>query len=213
MRERTPYQKEMDQVHLSEEKANETLRMMLAENTRLRAKETTRAPKPWLKPALVSVAAVALALVLVFSGGRNETYTWQSIRTDVLPVGGVSRGDDASVPFSEAFGKSAADFFSGTEVFAEEARTWTTPAGARHQGSVTLEMGSALLFASVTDFEPAVTTLIEKEQKIGGVPVRLAREENILYAVYRQDGFYVVLSTGELDEDAMLKALKAVLPS
>ena len=61
MNERTPYQKEMDQIHLSDEKANETLRMMLAENTRLRAKETAvRVPKKWLKPALVSVAAGVL---------------------------------------------------------------------------------------------------------------------------------------------------------
>ena len=79
---RSPYQEEMDQIHIPKEKADETLRLMLEENRKLREHDAQKASghlrrSTWLIPAAYAVAA---CLILVFSGVlRQDRVTFGSV--------------------------------------------------------------------------------------------------------------------------------------
>ena len=66
---RSPYQQEMDQIHIPKEKADETLRLMLEENKKLRQQKLEKTRNSRLSLRLIPVVCAAAAcLALIFSG-------------------------------------------------------------------------------------------------------------------------------------------------
>ena len=204
---RTPYQEEMDRVHVPEEKARETLRMMLEENRRLRAAESAerkpagiRRMLPWFA---VPVAAALLLVIGLTAGGRGLRFA--DIRMRDLPVMGAVRGGEAAeAGFAETFGTGAEELFAGWTVAAEKTETQRMPAGELHTARLTLEKDGREIRAEVTDYEPALfTALPENGQAIEGVGVRLARdtETGELAAVYPKGSLYIVLRGNMAEKD------------
>ena len=97
-KKRSAYQREMDEIHLSREKADETLRMMLEENRRLRIKEAERGEKRrisrWI-PAAGAAAAAALLLAVGLNmnsaGYRFDQISVEAITATSAQKAGTSR--------------------------------------------------------------------------------------------------------------------------
>ena len=88
---RSPYQEEMDQVRLSEQKADSTLQLMLEENRKLQEQDAGKTSpsrlRTWLVPALCAAAA---CLALVFVLGRPNTPGTVTFSNASIPLTSIS---------------------------------------------------------------------------------------------------------------------------
>ena len=182
-RKRTPYQREMDAIHVPEEKANETLRNMLAENHRLAERKGSGRRILW---AAVAAAAACLALVIGLNAGQKEPPQPQWKPTSLS----ISRS------FADTFGTEPEALFPGWEITEEYTETVDLPEGTGHEGRLTLKKEDAVLQAAVTDYEPEVWATAQEEQTLAGQTVRIGKdsETGSPLAVFRRDGLYTVLT-------------------
>lgn len=214
--ERTAYQREMDQVRLPQEKADETLRLMLQENQRLRREEARQKTRrsPLLTRVLPVLGAAAAALVLLLTTVlRPSGYTFGSVRLGTLP-GAQVQGAGSIAPAGDKLGtrpgaaRLAADLFPGWNLSQETADpALTAPDGDGR--SFVIEKDGTRLTVTVTEEETPLAAALKDAPAYGGAQVRLNRDGDtgILSAVYAPEGLCVTLSSAELSEDAFVKAV------
>ena len=220
---RSAYQSEMDQVHLSDEKAKETLRKMLAENDAIREKEQKKTAKRFL-PAwrwLPAVAAAAACLVLILTGafnrdqnkspaGAGQNFIFGNISVRKLPVSGV-RGDDSEV--NEPDISEPESLFPGWHI--SDARPGRRLRGLSPDGveiAVTIEKDDVCLDAIVMKSKPELAEALAETDAYGKQGIRFNHDMDmqILSAVYAADGYYIVLFTEEMEEKDFAEAVMEV---
>ena len=215
-KQRTPYQQEMDQVHVPKEKADETLQMMLRENQRLRREEAAKEGKPKSRyriPVIaVSLAAACALLVIVFSTG-NPGLQFDDINLTYQPLSNIRQDDSPRTSDTpDFFGTEPEAVFPGWEIVSEQTEQFQREGNTIHESRLTLEKGEQEITAVVTDFEPSAFSAIRKEQKIEGKDVRLARDPaaGTCIAAYRKEQMYIVLEA-KMSENDFIDALKSLL--
>ena len=223
MKERTAYQKQMDQIRLPDQKKEETLRLLLAENRKLREKDAARASasgpvpvrktqKKWIPAAALAAAAACLVLAAVGLSGRGG-YSFESIRLRSLPQVGARGGEAQKLSFQEAFGRSPESLFAAGQVTEGETETVFLEEQLRHRASLDILTDGKTLGASVTDYEPPVYGAIGKTQEMNGVQVRLAEDTEIgrKCCVYSRDGLYVLLYSDTLSRKDFADAVRTAV--
>ena len=200
---RTAYQEQIDALHVSKEKKEETLRLMLEENKRLRQAEEKKA-SGFFRPRHMTLYAVAAACLLVaFLGfgqlGGKSPYL--SVRTSQLPAAVISRGGE-EVTFRDVFGYEAEDLFKGWSVQEEGIDTLLFNGSRVHEASLTLRRDAAVISATVADYEPPLLTLLKKDASAAWEGTYLAKDQDsqTLYAAYEAQGRYIVLSAKQIAE-------------
>ncbi len=215
---RPEYVRQMDELHIPEEKAKETLQKMLAENRRLRETQAKAGAggKPafrWQIPAAVLTAAACLVLLVVGLSGRGGAYTFESIRLSSLPQGGARGGGTQVLSFEETFGCAPETLFLGGTVTEGKAGTQTLNGVTRRLGNLTIEANGKTLDVSVTGDAPPLYTALLARQTVNGASVVLAQDPDtgIRYCAYERAGLYIVLSSGELSGEDFISALRTVV--
>lgn len=200
---RTAYQEQIDALHVSEEKKEETLRLMLEENARIRQAEEKKRNNLF-RPSRMTIFAVAAACVLlVFFGisrqGGKSPYL--SIRTSQLPTAVISRGEE-ELTFQDAFGCEAESLFKDWSVREEGVDTLLFNGSRVHEAYMTLQKDETVISAMVTDYEPPLLTLLKKDASDVRENLYLAKDQDsqTLYAAYEADGHYIVLSGKQMPE-------------
>lgn len=216
MKERTIYQRQMDEVRLREDKKKETLRLLLEENQRLREAEEKKAAKKnkvfsWKIPSMAMAAVACLVLVVVGFSGRGGI-SFESIRLRDLPQIG-SRGETEALSFSEAFGKSPESLFSAGSITEGKTEIVYLTEERHYRGSLEILINGSSLAVSVTDYEPPIYTATKKTQEINGVKVRLAEDTGLgrKCCVYEREGMYVTLSSDTLSQGDFVNAVQSVI--
>ncbi|MBR4458103.1 MAG: hypothetical protein IKS31_03995 [Clostridia bacterium] len=215
-KKRSAYQREMDQEHLSREKAGETLKLMLEKNRQLREAEAGRTARSGgaavarrAVPAFAAVAAVAALLLILL---RPAGVTFGSVRMSRLPVSGVSRGEEVrEAGFATAFGCTAESLFPGWSVSDAAASVYPSASGTQYEGKLTLEKDRHRMEATVTRDTPALYTALGNAA--GGTEnARLNRDPDtgILWAVGRKGDLYITLSSADLSENDFVSAVKEI---
>lgn len=217
-KQRSRYQQEMDQVQLSEEKAGETLRLMLEANGKLREEQVKKANRP-KSAALVrrilpvfAAAAACIALVL-FGLNRSNGVTFGSVRMRDLPVSGVSRGDDAKeVDFETAFGCTTESFFPGWEVTAEKTQQYTKNGEPWYESELTIQKQNTSLYVSVVKEKPAIYQALSESFKIldNKFLLNLDPDDGTRYAVSNYEELYITLYSPNLSENDFVKAVEEI---
>ena len=211
---RTPYQQEMDALHVPEEKANETLKMMLAENRRLREESAkknrgfVKSPRFW--GAFAAVAACAVLMLAVLPGRTGEKYTFTAVDYLSLPSADLSRGEtESGLTMEGTLGVSAETLFPGWETSWENTIQLPSDGEKLYLTQLALRKGDQQLNAEVTNTVPAIAEVVSEEYEMNGKKIRLARDEAMktVYAVYQRDNLYIVLSAGGGEEN-MIQTLK-----
>ncbi len=222
METRSRYQQEMDQVKLSEEKANETLKLMLEKNKELREKEIRKAKKSssavWARRVLPVFAAAAACIALVFFVLRQpgNQVTFGSLRLSQLPVTGVSRGENPEkADFETAFVCKEGSLFPGWEIVDSETVQYTTSDGPEYEAHLTIRKQEKELSVTInTRTEPALyTALADKESGLKGIRLNLDPETNTRTAISLCNDLYISLSSDTLSEKDFLDAVKAITQS
>lgn len=212
-KKRSAYQREMDQVHLSREKADETLRMMLEENRRLRAEEAERGAKKqtarWVPAA--GVAAAAAVLLTIGINMNSAGYRFDQISLEALTSTNAQKAEAVQEP-EGTFAAEPEALFPGWKVTGGTADEYLQNQTVLHETTVFLEKGSQEISAAITDFEPAAYSAVPGEQKIAGKDVRLAYDTKSgnRIALYRQDGMYIALYA-QMPEKEFAEAVKSIL--
>ena len=216
-KQRSAYQREMDQVHVPKAKADETLRMMLEENRRLRAKENEEGERKKAGRRLPIYAGALAAACLLLAVGlalpRSGGYQFDKVGLNALVVSAAPKGATVTEDGADTvLGTSAEAVFPGWEVANGQTQAYPMGSGTAHESVLTIRKEGQELRATVTDYEPALFSTVQKEQQIAGKKVRLAyNEETQTYAAaYEENGKYCVL-TGRMEEKAFLEALKGIL--
>ena len=210
----TSYRKQMDAVQLSKEKADETLRLMLEENHRLQQKEREEKAAKYSRlkiPSFALAAAACLAIMFLFTGRFSGKTAFLTVKISELPTASISRGDDEkTVAFQDAFGCSPDTLFPGWTVTEESTAVFTLQGNQAYESRMVLTNGDTALSATVTDYEPPLFTLLQKESKPISGSVYLAKDEKtgVLYAVYTAEGRYFVLSSSDMTEAAFQKVIE-----
>ena len=200
---RTAYQEQIDALHVSKEKKEETLRLMLEENKRLRQAEEKKSSRFFRTPRMTLYAVAAACLLLVFFGfgqlGGKSPYL--SVRTSQLPTAVISRGND-EITFSDAFGCEAEWFFKDWSVQKEGVDTLLYNGSLVHEASLTLRKDAAVISATVADYEPSLLTLLKKDAPavLEGLYLAKDQDSQALYAAYEVEGRYIVLSAKQMSE-------------
>ena len=221
-RERSPYQQALDQQHVPAEKANETLRLMLAENHRLAAKEAEKAKKTggklqglWRPVSMLAVAAAAF--LLLFFGylkpHGQQRLDFTGVQLGALPTAEVRSGESEPLSFSDAFHCEPGSLFPGWSVTQVDTIALSLPSGTFHEGSLTLEKEGCSLLSTVTDVEPPLFAAVTETQTLNGVALRLVLDETTgeRAACWQKGALYLTVSAGSLDESAFLSALKQLV--
>ena len=215
---RTPYQREMDEIHLRKEKADETLRMMLEENRRLRRQESGRSERRPVKRmqwfAAAAAAVACLVLVIGLTAGKPK-YTFAAVQMSALTDTEWIRSTSAAGPsFEEAFARPAEKIFPGWEVTEEMAAVRQTDSSTVCEAELMLTRGERTLLVYVYDSEPAFWQAAGQEQNLESTAIRLARDSGTgaLYAACRKDGLYLVIQ-GEMEENDFISILREWLRS
>ena len=212
---RSAYQREMDEVRLSDEKKEETLRLMLAANREARGKEArpgTAFSARRVVPVLAAAAAVAVLLIF----GPNlfrPSVTFGSVSLSTLPVVTVSRGaEEEEAVFEEVFGRTPSSLFPGWEIRDVRAAVWTDPSGDVGRGTFRASRGRTVLSVGVSTREPPLyTALADTPSGLEGVRLNRDPESGGLHAVARCGDFYVSISSVDLAvEDAFVDAVREV---
>lgn len=211
------YRREMDGEHIPEEKAAETLRLMLDENRRLREREARRSRplgRILLRRVLPAAAAVAACVALVIFGmSRVGGPTFTEVHMSRIPVTGISRGSEAEVTdFAAAFGCTPESLFPGWTVTEGVTLREQTAAGTRSEGRLTLQLKHGItLGATVTDFAPPLAAgLADSGSGPDGEKLGLDPDTGTRYALLRRGGLYAVLSSGALSESDFVSAAKGI---
>ena len=212
-KKRSAYQREMDEIHLSREKADETLRMMLEENRRLRIKEAERGEKRRISRWIPAAGAAAAAALLLAVGLNMNSAGYRFDQISVEAITATSAQKTEMVQQTE--GPIAADpetLFPGWNITGGTADEFVQGGTTLHETMVFLEKGKQELNAAITDFEPAAYSAVQGEQRIAGKEVRLAYDTKSgnRIAVYRQDGMYIALYA-QMEEKEFTEAVKSIL--
>ncbi len=213
---RTVYQTEMDSVHLSEEKANQTLRLMLEENRKLKTQEHKEKPKissrMWTYCAAVAAACLVLALALPWNGGKT---TFGSVRMSGLPAVSVARGIGADAPdFETLFSVAPETLFAGWSIEACGTQSVTLQGKAAHEARLEITRDGTDLTAMVDDVKPPLLTALEEAKTGQGRDCRLNRDpdDGRQYAVYQRGGLYITLAADEsLPESDFLRIVQEMM--
>ncbi len=206
-KQRSPYQREMDEVRLPEARADETLRLMLEKNREIREKETNRKPSLRLLRLLPAFAAAAACLVLavvLLNGGSSVTFG--SVRMSGLPSG--YRGEATeTAPFAEVFGAGPEAFFPGWTVDSEFV------SAARREAKLTLSRDGQKLSAAVSLAEPPLYTALADAgvESADGVLYNRDPEDGTLYAVCVLRDCYVTFSAAGRSETDFVTAVQGVI--
>ena len=215
---RSRYQQEMDQVQLSEEKAGETLRMMLEANGKLREEQIQKAGRPksavFLRRVLPVMAAAAACVALVIFGlNRPGGVTFGSVRMRDLPVSGISRAEDAvAADFETAFGCTAESLFPGWTVSSEKTLQSMKNAEARYESSLIIEKQGTALNVNVVKERPAIYRILSEKLKVleNKVLLNLDPDDGVRYAVTQTGELYVTLSSPALSEKDFIKTVEEI---
>ena len=208
---RTAYQEQLDSLHVSEQKADETLQLMLKENHRLQAQEQ-RTPIQRNRIPLYAIAAAAcIALLVLGISQLNSRSGIPDVRISSLPkVASIRGGEDSPVSFQEAFGQDAAALFPGWQLTEETTRAVLMNGQEAHEASLRIEKDGKQLSVTVTDIEPPLMTVLKKEE---GRAVYVARdnETGMLYAAGIQGRLYVVCAAEGIAEKDFIALAEEVL--
>lgn len=203
----TAYRQEMDALHVPEDKARETLRLMLEENRRLQEKKEKRPLSRRTVLLALAALAVVLALGIRLMPDRSD---FAAVRMNGLPLSASLRGEsDDAVPFSEAFGMTAEALFPGAQIADEKTVSLMLDDQTRHEATLRLTAAGKPLTVTVTDYEAPLYTVLQGKEK----PILFARDPDTgrLYGVYREGSLYVVAcgeSMTEKDFSAAVEGLK-----
>ena len=189
-RKRTRYQQEMDRERLPEKKAQETLRLLLEENGKLREREEKKSAWTFRRLMPVMAAAAAcLVLVVGLSVLRPGASGFGSIRLSQLPLSGY-RGDSPAASFAEAFGMTPEAMFPGWTVENVETEELPGMGETFHEARLTLTRGETRLEAEASDRAPALWTALQK----GDVRYNRDPDTGRLSAVWQKDRCYITVS-------------------
>ena len=207
---RTPYQQEMDQIHLSREKADETLRMMLEENQALRRKDIKKAKQKnrfLFTRVLPVLGAAAAVLVLLTTILPHAAYSFGSVRFSSLPVSGTR--DTVSGTGFDVF--MAQDMFPGWEISqtADPFLTVSAPDGER--AVFTIAKDGMQFTVTLSEKETALSSQLHSQPAYGSAKVRLNRdtETGVLSACFQKNELYAVFCARDMAEDAFVRAALA----
>ena len=212
---RTPYQREMDEVRLSKEKADETLRLMLEENRALRRKDAekeSRRKQVLLTRVLPALGAAAAVLVLLLTTVlRPSAYVFGAVRTVSLPVSGA-RDTARDYGYDAA---AAQSMFPGWEIaeITDPALAVFAPDG--EQSSFVIKKDGAQFTVTLSVKETALSSALHGQPAYGNAGVRLNRDADtgVLSACFQKNGQYAVLSARDMAEDSFVKAALAAAES
>lgn len=212
---RTPYQREMDQVRLSKEKADETLRLLLEENRSLRKKDAekeNRRKRVLLTRVLPSLGAAAAVLVLLLTTVlRPSSYVFGAVRAAGLPVSGArdtvhDNGYDTA---------AAQSMFPGWEIaeIADPALAVSAPDG--DQSIFIIKKDGAMFTVTLSEKETALSSALRGQPAYGSAGVRLNRdtETGVLSACFTKNGLYAVLCARDMTEELFVNAALAAAGS
>jgi len=215
---RSSYQKQMDALHVPKEKADETLKMMLEENRRLREAEENRRASQERKrrlPAYLLAAAACLMLVLFGVRGLGGSSAFRPVNIGGLPAAAVSRGEEERMlSFEETFGCAPDALFAGCTVTEDGTAEKMLQGKPAHEARLTLLRDGTTFSAAVTDYEPPLLTVLKKDAKTAASGIFLAKDtENAasLYAALEREGRFVVLHAEGMSEDGFQKAAATIL--
>ena len=205
---RTPYQREMDQVRLSPEKADETLRLMLKENEALRQRDARRENRKnrfLLTRVLPALGAAAAVLVLLLTTVmRPASYTFGAVRSASLPVSG-SRDEMSAAGYDAS---AAQSMFPGWKVagIGDPSLAVSAPVGDRAVFSIARD--GVQFTVTVSGKETALSSSLHDQPAFGSAQVRLNRDPDtgVLSACFTKNGQYVVLCSKDMAEDAFVKS-------
>ena len=204
---RGTYISEMGSEHLSDQKAQETLKLMLSENNRLhdrdaQKKQTNKNRFLHYAPVFAAAAAcIVIAITLIHPNQSANTRAgkrieYGSIQLSSLPSGIVTRGE-AGNDLEAAFGISGENLFTNWSII----YTAVYSSGEHKQAFVELERDGVNLTASVSDMESALYNAL-KETNAGPAGVRFNCDPltNELSAVYRYSNLWIVISSDNVDK-------------
>ena len=206
------YREAMDAEHVPQEKADETLRLMLEKDRAIRQKAARkRAASPWLRRLPVLTAAAAVCLVAVWIGLRPAppSARFTNIQISSLPAvsplgpGGSALSPDLSDP--DAVLTDARALFSGCDI--------VDPVLDGRTACFTVKKSSSALSAAVTDVEPPLASYLiaHAEPDEAGVYYAADTDTAARYAVCRKGRLYVVLSSDTADASAFSRAVRDAL--
>ena len=219
MAQRTTYQQQLDKERLSPEKAEQTLKVLLEENTKRnekRVKRAARTKRPaWTRyaPALAAVAAAVVLMVTLLPGqkqagtanvGAGDSVVYGEVRLNGLPPFGGGRGSAAGT-LEDVFGVTAGELFKDWTV--ERSAAYTAENGK--QAILYLSRGENELRATVSDFEPALrTALQETKESLTGVKFNRDPDSGFLDAVYQKGGYFITLHAEKIESAAFEEIVK-----
>ena len=212
---RTPYQQEMDKVHLSREKADETLRLMLEKNRALSQAgegKNSHRKRFLLTRVLPALGAAAAVLVLLLTTVFHPApYAFGSVRYGSLPVSGsrdaiVGAGYDAS---------AAQSMFPGWEIASAADPSLAVFAPEGENSAFVIKKDGAQLTVTLSEKETALSSALRGQPAYGNAGIRLNRdtETGILSACFQKNGQYAVLCARNMAEDVFVKAVLAAAES
>ena len=213
MTKRTPYQQHMDNLHVSEQKKEETLCLMFQENQQIRGKKAQKSNrnKLWI-PSAALAAVVCLVLVVIGLSGQNS-YTFESISLRSLPQVGARGTSTETVLFSEVFGITSETMFPFGTIKEEKTDAVFVNEKIHYRGSLQIMINGETLIASITDYEPPIYTVLTKDQEINKTEVRLAADMDTgrKCCVYCRNEVYTVLSSETLTEASFIQLLERTI--
>ena len=209
----TAYQKQMDELQVPKEKAEETLRLMLEENRRLRqAEEKKSAVKSFGKRIPMYALAAAACLAIVFLSVRQFTGAqspFLSVKISELPVAELSRGSE-TVSFRDVFGCEAETLFPDWAVDDEGVDTVLVQGSRMHEAYLTLRKDTTALSAVVSDYEPSLLTALKSggAHSAGGIYLAKDTDSDALFAAYETEWGFVVLRAEKMSEGEFKKTVE-----
>ena len=201
------YIPEMEAEHLSKAKAQETLKLMLNENTKLHEKNTQKKQIERTKylryaPVFATAAACIIIAVALLHPGQNSSketgklIEYGSVQLSSLPSGIISRGESGD-DLEAAFGISGNELFMGWTV----TDTTVYSSGGHKQAFIELQKDDIKITASVSDIESALySTLGETNAGTNGARFNLDPSTNELNAVYKRSNLWIVLTADNIEK-------------
>ena len=217
---RSAYQRQMNQIHLSEEKANETLSAMLAENRRLRTDESNKNKAGFSrKTRSIAGLAGALAAVVVLAvaigiNSRSPSYQFQPVEIEFRASSTAAQPNPNSADQDRdsrirSFAETA---FSKWKISSEWTDAELSEDGMTFQITLQTSEKDIPVTATITENEPRLHKVITNEQTIQGKAVRLGYDPSFktYVAAYQQEQYYIVIK-GQGSEKEFTEVLQTIL--